>query len=257
LAISLGQVLEVLRMSERPVMPPVFQALAVTPEVDPFERGRQVAMEGADPGTVLWSIGQDRCQAAVVLAPEHPLESSLPIALVTMLGLGDALGALLPPVVSVTFSWPDRIEVNGGLVGGVRMASARTATPSEVPNWIVVGYSLARTQAGGAEPGHQPERTSLADEGCEIVCIDLVEHFVRHFLAWINRWQEDGMAPVRQAWLSRASNLSKTIEVASGAHKKQGIFTGLTDGGSIRLMRNGITQIVSLEEAMKSPSWAA
>jgi biotin-(acetyl-CoA carboxylase) ligase len=243
-------------MAERPLMPPLFRPLAVTPDVDPFERGLQVAAEGGDAGTVLWSIGQDRCQAAVVLAPEHRLEDSLPIVLVTMLGLGDALGALLPPVVALTFGWPDRIEVNGGVVGGVRMASARTEKPSDIPDWIVVGYSLAsQRRADGTEPGDRPAHTTLADEGCEIACIDLIEHFVRHFLAWINRWQEDGVAPVRQAWLSRAAGLSSTIEVATGVHKKQGIFTGLTDTGSIRLMRHGITQTVSLEEAMKAPSW--
>jgi BirA family biotin operon repressor/biotin-[acetyl-CoA-carboxylase] ligase len=243
-------------MSERPVMPPLFRALAVTPDVDPFERGLQVAAEGADAGTVLWSIGQDRCEAAVVLVPEHTLEDSLPIVLVTMLGLGDALGALLPPVVALTFGWPDRIEVNDGVVGGVRMASARTEKPSDIPDWIVVGYGLAsQSRASDLEPGHQPGRTTLADEGCEVACIDLIEHFSRHFLAWINRWQEDGVAPVRQAWLSRAARLSSSIEVASGPHKKQGIFTGLTDTGSIRLMRNGITQTVSLEEAMKAPTW--
>ena len=243
-------------MSERPVMPPLFRPLAVTPDIDPFERGLQLAAEGAEAGTVLWSIGQERCQAAVVLAPEHPLEDSLPIVLVAMLGLGDALGALLPPVVALTFAWPDRIEVNGGVVGGVRMTSARTEKPSDVPDWIVVGYGLAaQSRADDDEPGHRPGRTTLADEGCEIACIDLIEHFGRHFLSWINRWQEDGVPPVRQAWLSRATGLSSSIAVGAGPHRKQGIFTGLTDTGSIRLMRNGITQTVSLEEAMKAPSW--
>jgi biotin-(acetyl-CoA carboxylase) ligase len=237
-------------------MPPLFRALAVTPDIDPFERALQVATEGAEAGTVLWSIGQDRCQAAVVLAPEHPLEDSLPIVLVAMLGLGDALGALLPPVVALTFGWPDRIEINGGLVGGVRMASKRTEKPSDVPDWMVVGYGLAaQGRPEDAEPGHRTGHTTFADEGCEVACIDLVEHFSRHFLSWINRWQQDGVAPVRQAWLSRAAGLSSSIEVASGQHRKQGIFTGLTDTGSIRLMRNGITQTVSLEEAMKAPSW--
>jgi BirA family transcriptional regulator, biotin operon repressor / biotin---[acetyl-CoA-carboxylase] ligase len=243
-------------MSERPVMPPLFRSLAVTPDIDPFERALQVAAEGAEAGTVLWSIGLERCQAAFVLAPEHPLEASLPIVLVAMLGLGDALGALLPPVVTLTFGWPDRIELNGGVVGGVRMVSARTERPGDVPDWIVIGYGLAaQSRPGDGEPGHRPGRTTFADEGCEVACIDLIEHFSRHFLGWINRWQEDGVAPVRQAWLSRASGLSSSIEIASGPHKKQGIFCGLTDTGSIRLMRNGITQTVSLEEAMKAPSW--
>ena len=109
---------------------------------------------------------------------------------------------------------------------------------------------------GGSKGIGWASACALADEGCEVACIDLVEHFSRHFLAWINRWQEEGVAPVRQAWLSRATGLSGSIEVASGPHRKQGIFTGLTDTGSIRLMRNGITQTVSLEEAMKAPSWS-
>jgi biotin-(acetyl-CoA carboxylase) ligase len=243
-------------MSERPVLPPLFRALAVTSDIDPFERALQVAAEGAEAGAVLWSIGLERCQAAVVLAPEHSLEDSLPIVLVAMLGLGDALSALLPPVVALTFGWPDRIEINGGVVGGVRMVSARTERPGDVPDWIVIGYGLAvQSQSGDGEPGQRPGRTTFADEGCEVACIDLIEHFSRHFLSWINRWQAEGVAPVRQAWLSRASALSSSIEIASGPHKKQGIFTGLTDTGSIRLMRNGISQTVSLAEAMKAPSW--
>jgi BirA family transcriptional regulator, biotin operon repressor / biotin---[acetyl-CoA-carboxylase] ligase len=242
-------------MSERPMLPPLFRPLPVPPEIDPFERALQIAAEGAEAGTVLWSTGVDRCCAAVVLAPEYPLEDSLPVVLVAMLGLGDALGALLPPVVALTFAWPDRIEVNGGVVGGVRLASARTERPSDIPDWLVVGYGLASRSLREGEPGNRPGQTTFADEGCEVACIDLVEHFGRHFLSWINRWQEDGVAPVRQAWLSRASGLSSSIEVGAGAQKKQGIFTGLTDTGSIRLMRNGITQTVSMEEAMKAPSW--
>ena len=130
-------------MSERPVMPPLLRPMAVTPDLDPFERARRAAAEGAEAGTVLWSIGQESCQAAVLLAPEHSLEASLPIVLVTMLGLGDALGALLPPVVSVTFGWPDRIEVNGGAVGGVRFACAAAECAEAVPAWVVIGFGIA------------------------------------------------------------------------------------------------------------------
>ena len=116
-------------MTERPVFPPLLRPFAVTPDLDPFERCIKLAAEGAEPGTLLWSIGQDACECAVVLAPEQSLEPSLPIVLVAMLGLGDGLGTLVPPMVAVTFGWPDRIEVNGGVVGGVRFATAATEAP--------------------------------------------------------------------------------------------------------------------------------
>ena len=65
-------------MTERPVFPPLLRPFAVTPDLDPFERCLELAAEGAEAGTLLWSAGQDVCEAAIVLAPEQPLEASLP-----------------------------------------------------------------------------------------------------------------------------------------------------------------------------------
>ena len=46
-------------MSERPEFPPLYRPFAVTPELDPFDRALNLAEEGAEAGTLLWSIGQD------------------------------------------------------------------------------------------------------------------------------------------------------------------------------------------------------
>jgi BirA family biotin operon repressor/biotin-[acetyl-CoA-carboxylase] ligase len=243
-------------VSERPVLPPPFRAFAVAPELDPFERCLALASEGAEAGTLLWSSGEEACEGAVVLAPEQPLEQSLPVVLVAMLGLGEALGALLPPVVAVTFGWPDRLEVNGGVVGGVRMASARTETAGAVPDWLVIGFRIVMRGRWG-ETGQDPlDRTTLEEEGCgEVASLDLLEAYGRHFLSWINRWQEDGVAPVQQAWLARATGLGKPIEIEAGGQRRQGTFAGITDSGALRLVNQGVTQTVSLDDAIRTPSW--
>jgi BirA family transcriptional regulator, biotin operon repressor / biotin---[acetyl-CoA-carboxylase] ligase len=244
-------------MSERPEFPPLYRPLAVTPELDPFDRAVSVAAD-SEAGTLLWSIGQDACECAVVLAPEQSLEKSLPVVLVAMLGLGDALGSLAPPVVAVTFGWPDRLEVNGGVIGGVRMARAPTDAATAVPDWMVIGFGVAMQGSWSDEnPGDGLLRTTLADEGCgEIQTIDLLEALARHFLAWMNRWQDDGVGPIQQAWMSRATGLGKPIEVDVGGQVRQGTFTGLTESGAIRLVKEGVTQTISLEEAMRVPSWS-
>lgn len=245
-------------MNDRPAFPPLFRPFAVTSEIDPFDRALSIAVEGAEAGTLLWSIAQEACECAVVLAPEQPLEPSLPIALVTALGVGDALGALVPPVVAVTYGWPDRIEVNGGVVGGVRLASAEVDDPNTVPDWMVVGFAVAmHGKWAEGEPGHDRRRTTLAEEGCgDVQTADLVEAFARHFLGWINRWQEDGVDPVRRAWLARATGLGAHIELDVGGRKVAGTFSGLTETGAIRLVKDGVAQTVSLEEAMKVPTWS-
>ena len=246
-------------MSERPEFPPLYRPFAVAPELDPFDRALDLAADGAAAGTLLWSGGEDTCECAVVLAPEQSLEKSLPVVLVALLGLGDALGSLAPPVVAVTFGWPDRLEVNGGVIGGVRMARAPTAAPTAVPDWMAIGFGVAiRGSWAGANPRDRLLRTTLADEGCgEIRTIDLLEALSRHFLAWMNRWQDDGVGPIQQAWLSRATGLGKPLDLAVGGQVRHGIFAGLTETGAIRLVKEGVTQTISLDEAMKAPSWSA
>jgi biotin-(acetyl-CoA carboxylase) ligase len=245
-------------MTERPAFPPLLRPVAVPADLDPFERSIQLAVEGAEAGTLLWSIGQDVCQCAVVLAPEQPREQSLPIVLVAMLGLCDGLGALVPPAVPVTFGWPDRIEVNGGVVGGVRCASASSEVPDAVPDWLVIGFRIAMRGpwSNPEAPGRRP-RTSLAEEGCgEVSAIDLLEEFGRHFLSWINRWQEEGMRPVQQAWLRRATGLGKEVELRVGEQLRTGIFEGLSETGAMRLVKGGVAQTIALDEAMRVPTWS-
>jgi BirA family biotin operon repressor/biotin-[acetyl-CoA-carboxylase] ligase len=245
-------------MTERPVFPPLLRPFAVTPEVHPFERCLGLAAEGAEAGTLLWSIGQDACEGAIVLAPEQPREPSLPIVLIAMLGLGDALGALVAPMVAVTFGWPDRIEVNGGMVGGVRFACAATETAEAVPDWLVIGFGVAvRGRQSGQAGADRLQGTTLADEGCgEVMTLDLLEAFGRHFLSWINRWQEEGVEPVQRAWLSRATGLGKRIEVPVGDQVRSGTFEGLTETGALRLVRDGVAQTIALDDALRAPTWS-
>jgi BirA family transcriptional regulator, biotin operon repressor / biotin---[acetyl-CoA-carboxylase] ligase len=245
-------------MTEAPVFPPLLRPFALTPDLDPFERAIELATEGAEPGTLLWGTGQDTCRCAVVLAPEQPLEPSLPIVLIAMLGLAEGLGALIPPMVAVTFGWPDRIEVNGAVVGGVRFAAAATETPDAVPDWLVIAIAVAvRGPWAGGAGQDQLQRTTLAAEGCgDILASELLEAFARHLLSWINRWQEEGVKPVRQAWLTRATGLGKRVEIRLEDQVRAGTFEGLTDTGALRLAKEGVAQTIALDEAMKVPTWS-
>ena len=245
-------------MTERPVLPPLLRPFAAPSDVDLFERCMTLAVEGAEPGTLLWSGGQGDCECAIVLAPEQPREQSLPIVLVAMLGLADGLGSLVPPAVPVTFGWPDRIEVNGGVVGGVRCASASTDAPDNVPDWLVIGFRVAvRSPETSRSIPDNRAGSSLANEGCgEVTATDLLEQFGRHFLSWINRWQEQGVRPVQQAWLRRATGLGKQVDVRVGRHVRTGIFEGLTETGAMRLVKEGVAQTIALDEAMRVPTWS-
>ena len=239
-------------MTERPHFPPIYRPYAITADLDPFERAVEMANEGTEAGTLLWSARQDVYECAVVLAPENALEESLPVMLVASLGLADALGALIPPVIAVTFGWPDRIEINGGTAGRIRLIVAETPNPTAVPDWIAIGFKIANAGDWQAESqGGQPA-TTLAEEGCQLDLLDLLESFSRHFLAWINRWQADGVQPVQQAWMSRTLDVGKAVEIEVGGRRRQGTFKGLNEQCGLELVDHGRHHVIPLDEAIQT-----
>jgi hypothetical protein len=54
------------------------------------------------------------------------------------------------------------------------------------------------------EPGDRPNSVSLEDEGFdELGSGRLVETFARHFMIWVDTWQQDGFRPVAEHYLER------------------------------------------------------
>ncbi len=201
--------------------------------MDPFAKAVAQAALGADPGLVTWTRDEAAMRAALVLAPEAPLEHAVSVTFAVALGLGDALGALAPPEVAVHYVWPATVKVNGGDCGRLR-AAASTTDPSAEPDWLVVGVHVDYLMPDMDEPGRSPEQTCLAEEGCiEVTPPRLLDSWSRHTLVWINRWLDDGLRPIHDAWRARAWKIGEPL--ADG-----GLFVGLDDAGGM-LVRTGTT----------------
>lgn len=214
----------------RPSFPPMFRGEGLRADMDPFAKAISSAMRGIDPGLIIWSEDTTAAQAALVLAPEEPLERAMAVLFAAALGLSDALGALAPPEVAVHFVWPDRIKVNGALCGHLQVA-ASTTNAAEEPNWLVVGFDVPLLPVRGSEPGSTPDQTTLAEEGCgEITAAQLIGSWSRHTLVWINRYVDDGMGPLHGAWRDKCDTLGEVIETPYA-----GVFMGLDELGGMLL----------------------
>ena len=187
-------------MSATPVFPPLLRGESVTGAADPFDRALALAALGCDGGTVVHNVQADRLRAALVFAPEVPLEDAMAMLVVCGLGFQNALGALAPPEVAVHLGWDGEISVNGASCGSLRVA-ASTDNPEAVPDWLIVGLEVPVMQTAIA-PGATPDVTSLYDEGCsEVDPLLLLESWARHTLVWLNRWDDEGTAPLHVEWL--------------------------------------------------------
>ena len=228
-------------MSE-PVFPPLFTGQAVEGRTDPFAKACALAALGCDGGTVVYNIAADRLAAAIVFAPEVPLEDAMAMLPACGIGFQNALGALAPPEVAVHLTWEGGILVNGAGCGRLRVAAADCGT-GEVPDWLVVGLEVPLIAEDADAPGAAPNRTSLYEEGCVEVAPDaLLESWSRHTLVWINRWSDDGAAPLHGEWRGLAHGLGEEVTVSG----RTGLFVGTDERFGMLLRKGAATSLLPL-----------
>ena len=226
-------------MTGGPSFPPLFHGEAASPGTDPFAKAIAAAIIGTDPGLIVHQLEPERLRAAIVLAPEAPLEDAMAMVFAAALGFADALGALAPPEVGVHTDWPGGLRVNGARCGQIHAAASDPA-PDREPDWLVIGLDLPIFPTEGAdEPGRTPDVTTLIEEGCaEVAPTELLEAWSRHMLVWINRWLADGIAPLHADWRARAYSMGEEITVTVQGDTHAGTFVGLDDKGGL-LLRDG------------------
>ncbi len=237
-------------MSEEPTFPPLLRGEAVTAGADPFEKAISSAMLGTDPGLLTYRLDLDTLRAAIVLAPEAPLEEAMAMIFAASLGFGDALGALAPPEVGVHFDWPAAIRINGARCGEMR-AAASTAAAGQEPDWLVIGLTLPIWSE--EEPGAEPNRTVLFAEGCaDVSPVALLESWSRHMLVWVNRWLDEGMAPLHADWRARAFSMGEDVDLEIGGKALSGTFMGLDERGGMLLRKDQETSLIPLSSMLET-----
>ncbi len=235
-----------------PAFPPLLRGQETPPGTDPFAKAVSLAITGIDAGLVTYAIEPHRIQAALVLAPETPLEEAMMMVFATALGFGDALGQLAPPEVGVHMDWPNGLRVNGAKCGVMR-AMASDNAPERVPNWLVVGFDVPVFPiADTVEPGQEPDNTTLSEEGCgEVSANRLIESWSRHSLVWINRWNDEGANPLLADWRARAYALGEDITLPDATPPLSGTFVGLDEKGGAMVRTETGTVLVPLSSMLE------
>jgi hypothetical protein len=107
-------------------------------------------------GRVAAGLRFDFAEFAVVLEPNEPLSSARRIVYAGLLALRDAVAMQALPRCQIGFAWPEAIHVDGGLVGGARLARPAGCAEHEVPDWLVVGGIQRLVGTGARDPDSRP-----------------------------------------------------------------------------------------------------
>ncbi len=229
-------------------LPPGFSLVTLRELADPFAHARSIAA-GAGAATIVWSRRATMAEFAIVLEPEEPLAPARRGFYACMNALADALAARMPPEKPLSFDWPDAIRIDGGLIGGGRLAWPSDAPEHAVPDWLVFGASIRVTIAALHEGGTTPDITALEEEGFEEADPgDLIEGFSRHLMTGFDAWRERGFAPVGEEYLARLSGRpADTARLTRGIDAAGDLIVKAAEGGIVARQ--------SLARTLATPSW--
>jgi hypothetical protein len=149
-----------------------------------------------------------------------------------------------PPEKPINFAWPDAILIDGGLVGGARLAWPAGSDEDVPPAWLVFGAMIRTAAIDEQEPGLHPLAAALDAEGFDLGSHRLLESFARHLMVAIDAWQQIGFGEVARSYLSRLA-------------LKKGVRPDIADNGDLLMCDTDETAIERrpLLTVLAMPSW--
>ena len=235
-----------------PLLPPPYRAVRLPGDRSAAAVAREAAAAGVEEGTFFWSDRPDRLDAALALEPDGIRRDTLPVIYVAGLAFATALGAFAQPPTPISFRWPRGIVIDGGLAGDLSLDCAPSAADA-VPAWAVLGMRLV-VAASAEEPGRAPYHTSVAEEDFEgFSVVAQIEGFCRHFLAGLERWEAEGLAPIAAEWWRRAAGLVIEPRLVL-PDAVPGVPLGLDSAGNLRVLQGDRERVLRLESALADPA---
>jgi biotin-(acetyl-CoA carboxylase) ligase len=223
-------------------LPPPFRLVTLREVGDAFAHATAIAAE-AGAGTLVWVGRFDLVEFALVVEPDEPLKTARRTFYAGMASLADALLVHAPPEKLIAFDWPDAVFVDGGLVGGGRLAWPADAPEEAPPDWLVFGAMVRTVTTAAGEPGLRPFAAALEEEGFdELGSGRLVESFARHFMVVVDGWRESGFAAVAKNYLQWLPT-------------EPGVRRDIDDDGDLLVRRQGVVERRPLLPKLAEVAW--
>lgn len=126
---------------------------------------------------------------------------------------------------AVRLKWPNDVLLNGAKLSGILLESMGKPGGGA---WLVLGVGVNLASA--------PDRLDqpAAGLGLALTPEAAAERLTARLLHWSGRLQNEGFAPLRQAWLAKSYGLGEWVRTA-GAEPVEGAFIGLDADGALLL----------------------
>lgn len=184
----------------------------------------------------VWNDGAGNFMGSVLVKADGQVQQ---LSFVAVLALHDALAALTGQPARFTLKWPNDVLLDGTKCSGILLERQGEALV------IGMGVNLVYHPDATERPA-----TSLAAAGLPVptpaAALDELAAAFRH---WRETWAIHGFAPIRTAWVARASGIGGRIVARLGNESPEGLFTGLADDGALLMqLDDGTTRAIHAGE---------
>lgn len=196
-------------------------------------RGRQGNHWMSEPGNLYMSM---------ILRPRARAAESGQMSFLAAVALAQTVQVFLPPAADISLKWPNDLLIGGRKAAGILLETEGASGTAEI-DWLVLGMGL--------NIRHAPEGAiSLKEAGAENVDVTAARDLLAgNVLALYRRWQQEGFAVIRSAWLERAANLGGKIRVRLPNQDFYATFDGIDGQGALEItMEDGKKRAISSGE---------
>ena len=194
-------------------------------EKAPFLVRADAQIGGRGRGGKVWSSPVGTFYGTFVVRPFREAREAAQLSFVAAVALGEVLTAQgLDPQLK----WPNDVLIDGAKVSGILLEM-------HGPH-VLIGMGV-NVVSHPAVPGYAS--TSLRDEGVDLSPQAFGEDLSTALHHWIARWETEGFAAIREAWLQRGYGLGQPLKVRLPGEKiLEGRFQGLDSDGALLLAQD-------------------
>lgn len=177
-----------------------------------------------------WHSPKGNLYTTVLVKNLENLSNAATLSLVAAVAMGEAVAACLPDASGLGYKWPNDLLWNRAKFCGLLL---ECGTNPAGDSWVMIGSGVNFS----THPKDTPyPATNLLALGCKQSVEVLLERYIERLAHWLQVWREQGVRPVRDAWLTRAVGLGEliTARLANGEVKK-GWFRDLDATGALIL----------------------
>ena len=176
-----------------------------------------------------WESPEGNLYFSMLLKPDCSATKGLGLSFVAAVAMCDALGGVMAPMTEVLVKWPNDILINRRKVCGFLLESS--SDEKGHLKWIIIGCGV-NVQTFPEDVAYPA--TSMEFEGSSGVPLrEVLLLFVRHFKRRREVWEQEGVSPVRTAWLDRAIGLGENITARLADASYIGKFIDISEDGSL------------------------